>query len=393
MIEITDKTKCCGCGACKNVCPKQCIKMFADEKGFLYPTVDESVCVNCGLCNKICPITHGKENDLQKTAYAAYNTDEAVRFASSSGGMFGLLAKKIIEKGGVVFGAAFESDYKSVYHIGVDNLEELPKLYGSKYLQSDTGNSYKEVEKRLQEDRFVLFVGTSCQVVGLKSYLKKDYEKLITVDVICHGVPSPKVWSDYAAIREGEVGAKLNGVAFRDKRCGWSNSVLLLLLFDNGKEAFRLSSKDYYIKGFLSNLYLRDSCYACRFKGKNVLSDISLGDFWGIEKVLPNFSDNKGASAVIINTDKGAEIFDEIKSETVLQSVSYNSVLAGNPALEKSCAKPEKSDKFWSLYQEKGLQYALKKCCKTSLIKRLYLFCRHKCAVVLRKVKNLTCRR
>ena len=385
MIEIADKTKCCGCGACKNVCPKQCIEMLADEKGFLYPSVDKSVCVNCGLCNKICPITSVKENDTQKTAYAAYNTDEAVRVVSSSGGMFGLLAKKIIEKGGVVFGAAFDLDYKSVYHIGVDNLEELPKLYGSKYLQSNTGNSYKEVEKRLQEDKFVLFVGTSCQVAGLKSYLKKDYEKLITVDVICHGVPSPKVWSDYATIHEGEVGAKLDGVAFRDKRCGWSNSVLLLLLFDNGKESFRLSSKDYYIKGFLSNLYLRDSCYACRFKGKKVLSDISLGDFWGIEKVLPNFSDNKGASAVIINTDKGVEFFDEIKSETVLQSVSYNSVLAGNPALEKSCVKPAKSDKFWNLYQTKGLQYALKKCCKASFIKRFYLFCRHKCAVVLRR--------
>ena len=255
MIEITDKLKCCGCGACKNVCPKQCIKMLAGEKGFLYPLVNKSACINCGLCNKICPITSSKKNQTKKTAFAAYNIDEAVRSLSSSGGMFGLFAKKVIGNGGVVFGVAFDFSYKSVYHTAVDNLEELPKLYGSKYLQSDTGNSYKEVEMQLQEGKSVLFVGTSCQIAGLKSYLRKEYEKLVTVDVICHGVPSPKVWSDYATIQEERAGAKLDRVAFRDKRCGWSNSVVALL-FDNGIEVFRLSNKDYYIKGFLNNLYL-----------------------------------------------------------------------------------------------------------------------------------------
>lgn len=380
MIEITDKSKCCGCGACKNVCPKQCIKMLAGEKGFLYPLVNKSACINCGLCNKICPITSSKKNQTKKTAFAAYNIDEAVRSLSSSGGMFGLFAKKVIGNGGVVFGVAFDFSYKSVYHTAVDNLEELPKLYGSKYLQSDTGNSYKEVEMQLQEGKSVLFVGTSCQIAGLKSYLRKEYEKLVTVDVICHGVPSPKVWSDYATIQEEKAGAKLAGVAFRDKRCGWKNSVLL---FDNGKESFRLSSKDYYIKGFLSNLYLRDSCYACRFKGKNVLSDISLGDFWGIEKVLPNFSDNKGASAVILNTEKGVKFFDEIKSETVLQSVSYNDVLAGNPALEKSCEKSVKSDKFWNLYQTKGLMSAYKSCLNKTFISKCCHFVRR----ILKRLK------
>lgn len=387
MIEITDKSKCCGCGACKNVCPKQCIKMLAGEKGFLYPLVNKSACINCGLCNKICPITSSKKNQTKKTAFAAYNIDEAVRSLSSSGGMFGLFAKKVIGNGGVVFGVAFDFSYKSVYHTAVDNLEELPKLYGSKYLQSDTGNSYKEVEMQLQEGKSVLFVGTSCQIAGLKSYLRKEYEKLVTVDVICHGVPSPKVWSDYATIQEERAGAKLDRVAFRDKRCGWSNSVVALL-FDNGIEVFRLSNKDYYIKGFLNNLYLRDSCYDCHFKGENVLSDISIGDFWGIEGVLPNFSDNKGVSAVILNTEMGKAFFEKIKSELIIEKVDYNDVLKGNPSLVSSVAKPDRSEKFWKLYHKQGLFKAYKICLKDTFIRRCYRFARRVCRKIKTTIKR-----
>jgi len=388
MIDITDKTKCCGCGSCKNVCPEQCIRMLADEKGFLYPQVEKNNCINCGLCNKICPVMNNKGNEEEKTAYASYNVDDSVRKVSSSGGIFGLLAENVIKKGGVVFGAAFSSDYKSVYHTGVDNLKDLPKLFGSKYLQSDTGNSFKEAESLLKENKYVLFVGTPCQIAGLKSYLRKDYQRLITADVICHGVPSPQIWSDYSSAQERLSGSKLNGVSFRDKRSGWSHSVILLLRFNDGKESYRPSNKDYYIKGFLSNLYLRDSCYDCRFKGKKVSSDITLGDFWGIEKILPEFSDDKGASAVIINTVKGEEIFDEIKAGTVSQKVSYNDVSVGNYALLKSCVKPVKSDKFWSVYKTKGLQSALKKCCKDSLAKRIYFKIRRSAHKIKSKLAN-----
>lgn len=376
MIKIDDKSKCCGCSACANVCPKKCIAMLSDEKGFLYPSVNESKCVNCGLCNKICPILNPKSNIEEKRAYAAYNTNNETRKVSSSGGIFGCIANEILNRHGVVFGAAYADNFKSIKHIGVENKEDLPKLYGSKYLQSEIGDSYKSAEAYLKAEREVLFVGTSCQIAGLKAYLRKDYDKLLTVDVICHGTPSPRVWKDYADEKEDEFQSKIVAADFRNKRFGWDKSVLLLLLFANEKEYCALGSKDEYIKGFLMNLYLRESCYKCICKGNNVLSDISLGDFWGIECVLPNFSDNKGTSAIILNTAKGKDFFNNIRHGLVTETVTYDDVLKGNPALVKPVDKPSKSDKFWNVYRKYGLTKAYKKCLKVSFARKCYRFVR-----------------
>lgn len=376
MITIKDKSLCAGCSACANICPKKCIEMVADERGFLYPSVKKSECVQCGLCNKICPFLNPKEVKDDKNAYAAYYKDESVRGVSSSGGLFGCLAKEILNENGVVFGAAFADDFKSIKHIGIERKEDLPKLYGSKYLQSVIGDSYKSAENYLKADRLVLFVGTSCQVSGLKAYLRKDYENLLTVDVICHGTPSPRVWKDYADEKENEFQSKIVAADFRNKRFGWDKSVVLLLLFANGKEYCALGSKDDYIKGFLMNLYLRESCYKCVCKGNNVLSDISLGDFWGIESVLPNFSDNKGTSAIILNTTKGKDFFNDIRHGLVTETVTYEDVLKGNPALVKPVEKPSKSDKFWNVYRKYGLTKAYKKCLKVSLARKCYRFVR-----------------
>lgn len=381
MIKIDDKSKCCGCSACANVCPKKCIAMLSDEKGFLYPSVNESKCVNCGLCNKICPILNPKSNIEEKRAYAAYNTNNETRKVSSSGGIFGCIANEILNRLGVVFGAAYADNFKSIKHIGVENKEDLPKLYGSKYLQSEIGDSYKSAEAYLKTGREVLFVGTSCQIAGLKAYLRKDYENLLTVDVICHGTPSPRVWKDYADEKEDEFQSKIVAADFRNKRFGWDKSVLLLL-FANEKEYCALGSKDEYIKGFLMNLYLRESCYKCICKGNNVLSDISLGDFWGIESILPNFSDNKGASAVILNTDKGKAFFEKIKSDLVIEKVNYSDVLKGNPALVSPVVKPDKSEKFWRLYHKKGLVKAYKVCLKDTIIRKCYRFARRVCGKI-----------
>lgn len=373
MIRIDDKSKCCGCSACVNICPKKCISMIYDEKGFLYPTVNESVCVDCGLCNKICPFLNQKTATNEKYAYAAYNTDKKMRENSSSGGIFGCIANEILNRGGVVFGAVFSENFKRVKHIGIENRDDLKKLYGSKYLQSEIGDSYKSAEEHLKAGREVLFVGTSCQIAGLKAYLCKDYVKLLMVDVICHGTPSPRVWEEYATANENEFQSKIISVDFRNKRFGWDKSVLLLL-FADGKEYCALGSKDEYIKGFLMNLYLRESCYECVCKGNNVLSDISLGDFWGIESVLPNFSDNKGVSAIILNTPKGTEFFDNIKENLVFKSVMYSDVLKGNPALVTSVVKPSRSDKFWKLYRKCGLKKAHEKCLKVSIVRKGYAF-------------------
>lgn len=377
MITIEDKTKCCGCSACVNACPKNCISMTADKKGFLYPSVDKSACVKCGLCDKICPILNSKSKiNEDKTAYAAYYTDYKTRRVSSSGGIFGCIANEILDRKGVVFGAAFSDDFKSVRHIGVENKSDLHKLYGSKYLQSEIGYSYKAVKDCLKTGREVLFVGTSCQISGLKAYLCKDYDNLLTIDVICHGVPSPLVWKEYATAKESEFCSKITAVDFRNKRFGWNKSVLLLLLFANRKEYFAVGGKDEYIKGFLMNLYLRESCYKCQCKGEYVLSDISLGDFWGIERVLPNFSDNNGASAIVLNTDKGKTLFNCIKDNLFFESVTYNDVLKGNPALATAVAKPPKSDKFWAVYNKHGLSKAYKQCLKVSFVKKSYNFMR-----------------
>ncbi len=383
MITIKDKSLCAGCSACANICPKKCIEMVADERGFLYPSVKKSECVQCGLCNKICPFLNPKEVKDDKNAYAAYYKDEFVRGVSSSGGLFGCLAKEILNENGVVFGAAFADEFKSIKHIGIERKEDLPKLYGSKYLQSVIGDSYKSADNYLKADRLVLFVGTSCQISGLKAYLRKDYDNLLTVDVICHGAPSPLVWRDYVTEKEQQYGSKIVGANFRNKRFGWGKSVVLLLLFADGSEYCEPGSKDEYMRGFLTNLYLRESCYKCKCKGNHVLSDISIGDFWGIEGVLPNFSDNKGASAVILNTEKGKAFFEKLKSELVIEKVDYGDVLKGNLALVSPVAKPDKSEKFWKLYHKQGLFKAYKVCLKDTFIRKCYRFARRVC----RKIK------
>ncbi len=387
MIKITNKSSCCGCSACANVCPKSCIKMLPDEKGFLYPSVDESSCIKCGLCEKACPIKNVKEHALKKEAYASYNKDEEIRALGSSGGLFGCLGEEIIKRGGAVFGAAWEPGCKIVKHIGVTTKEDLRKLYGSKYLQSEMRDAYKEAKQYLEDGKYVLFTGTSCQINGLKLFLRKDYEKLITVDVICHGTPSPKVWGGYVASKEASMGSPVVKAEFRNKRFGWQRSVLLLLLLD-GREYCELQSKDPYIKGFLSNIYLRDSCYECACKGNHASSDITLGDFWGIERVLPDLDPTKGVSAIILNTDKGKDVFDSVKDRLFIKEVAYEDVLAGNLSLEKPVKKPAKSETFWKLYDQEGFDEALNQSLKVSFPRRCYHLLRRAGNKIKRSVKR-----
>lgn len=375
MIKIQNKQLCTGCLTCASVCPKGCISALPDEKGFLYPKVDENLCVNCGLCEKACPVTNLKENYCEKFVFAAKNKNDDLRKTESSGGVFGCIADEVLNKNGVVFGAAFLGDFKSVKHIAVDNKADIEKLYGSKYLQSDIADSFKLAEKYLKNDKYVLFSGTSCQIAGLKAFLKRDYEKLITVDVVCHGVPSPKIWRDYCLKQEEKEKSQITNVVFRDKSSGWSK-YSVNVEFSNGKKLCELASKNAYMQGFLSNVYLRDSCYACKFKQNNVLSDITLGDFWGVQNVLPDFYDEKGVSAVIINTLKGRDVFDGVKEKLEVTAVSYESVEKGNPSLVKAVAMPDKTDKFWRDYNNKGFEKALNGCLKTSFLRRAYRYIR-----------------
>lgn len=324
MIHITDKKDCCGCNSCVQRCPKSCITMHEDEEGFLYPEVDESKCIHCGLCENVCPVIYKAEGRKPIAVYAAKNRNEEIRRQSSSGGVFTALAEEVIKEGGVVFGVRFNENWE-VVHGYTESLDGLSAFRGSKYVQSRVGDSFLQVESFLKSGRKVLFSGTPCQVAGLHRFLRRRYENLLTVDFICHGVPSPGVWREYLKeetarqcggknsvlshpiVKEGDV--LIENISFRDKRLGWKKYSFALTLsvpIGHGEKNTVLLSeslnKNIFLRGFLANLYLRPSCYACPAKSFKSESDLTIGDFWSIERVMPEVWDDKGVSVVFVNT-------------------------------------------------------------------------------------------
>lgn len=344
MIDIKNKEQCCGCHACYNICPKNAIIMQEDEKGFRYPIIDRDKCIQCGLCEKVCPIIKNAQIQNEPIAYAAYNKDEEIRKVSSSGGIFTLLAEVILEEKGVVFGASFNKKHE-VYHTYIENKNELDKLRGSKYLQSSINDTYKKAQEFLKNGRYVLFTGTPCQIEGLKSFLRKDYDKLYTQDIICHGVPSPKVWNKYIQFREKKDREEPTKISFRNKDGGWK---LFNMKFEYSNFEYRKNeNEDIYMQAFLRNTTLRDSCYNCSFKKKNRISDITLADFWGIENILPEMDDNKGTSLVIVNSEKGQELLNKIIEKMIYKRVDLDSALKYNPSMTNSVNKEKNREKFF----------------------------------------------
>ena len=312
MSENITKVKpqdCCGCGACYNKCPVGAISMQENEEGFLAPVIDESKCTNCGLCVKSCPSLNVQYNNTDKPECYAAMADDEIRMKSSSGGIFTLLAEYILDKGGYVCGAAFDDNW-DVHHIIIDNKNDLDKLRGSKYVQSNTENCYKQIKKLLDEDKYVLFSGCPCQVAGLYSFLGKNYEKLYTVDILCHGSPSRGVWQKY--LNENFNKNEIKKINFRDKnKIGWSCSHCTISM-RNGKDIVT----DDYTKLFHLSINLRKSCYDCNYSKKPRPADITLGDFWGISDHIKGLNDGKGLSFVLINNDKGKFFFNEIADKT-----------------------------------------------------------------------------
>lgn len=377
MIKIENKEKCCGCSGCLNICPKNAIKMVEDEKGFKYPKIDEEKCINCGLCEKVCPIIN-KQNEEKKDiiTYACINKNDDERENSSSGGIFILIAKEIIKKNGVVFGAQFDENF-DVIHSYAETKDDLMKFMGSKYVQSDLQNSYKMVKKFLDEDRYVLFTGTPCQIEGLKSFLRKDYKKLYTQDIICHGVPSPMIWRKYKEYRKQKDGEKPLNIFFRDKTFGWHSSCLKFQYKNSDYK--NIKTDDYYMRTFLKNTILRDSCYACSFKKKYRISDITLADFWGIQNELPEFDDDKGTSLMIINSEKGKEIFEDIRQNLKYKQVNLDDLIKYNSAMIKSSKIDPSSQKFYSNINKRRFDKNVKKNCD---YKPLY-------KKIINKIKNI----
>ncbi len=359
MFVIKDEDQCSGCGACASVCPNGCITMIPDEEGFLYPSIDKERCINCSLCSKRCPVINKAERlNKEILSYAARAKDEEILLKSSSGGIFPLLAKSILSEGGVVFGAAFCQDF-SVKHRFIQSEEELPLLQGSKYVQSEIGESYIQAKALLEEGRQVLFTGTPCQIGGLYAFLNKNFDNLITQDIICHGVPSELVWKSYVATLEEEAHAKLSSAYFRDKKLGWKN-FSLSCSFENGTKYSRSHREDLYFKAFLMNMCLRPSCYQCAFKDKYRQSDITLADFWGIENICQEFNYHNGASLVIINSQKGKRLFNSLSQELVFRQVDFEKSITFNSPMVQSVPRNKNREEFMRKIERNGFTDAKK---------------------------------
>ena len=338
MVTITEKKNCCGCSACVSACPKGCISMDRDGEGFFYPRVDEEKCVSCGLCEKVCPVLHSPAApEGEPKAYAAFGSPED-RKGSSSGGIFVGLARQVLEQGGLVFGAAMGENQEYAEHVGIDSLAELPKLQGSKYLQSRVGACFRQAKQALDAGRAVLFTGTPCQIEGLKNFLGRDYENLLTADVICHGVPSEKLWQKYLEYQQRRCGSRVVNVRFRDKRQGWK-SFSMVLTFENGRQYAKKLYFDLFLQLFLQDLCLRPSCYACPSRKKHRVSDITLGDFWGCDRVCPEMDDDTGLSLVLVHSEKGQRAFDALSLNG--KPVPLDQALTANKAVIQSPKVPE----------------------------------------------------
>lgn len=330
MIDkILPQKDCTGCRACINICPFDSINSEYID-GFFFPSVDYDKCKMCKKCLKVCPIITRPSSNTAIAAYACKNLDETVRGKSSSGGIFSTVAKKVINSKGLVCGAIFDNDFK-VKHILIESLNDLPALYGSKYLQSDINDVYIRISKELNSGRFVFFSGTPCQCAGLKSFLQKDYDNLFIADIVCHGVPSPKVWSKYLETLQKKYKSKIDKVNFRSKKSGWLNFAFIAE-FDNGQRLIQSHKKNLYMQVFLKNLSLRETCYNCNFKGKSRFSDITLADFWGVEDIMPDMYDDKGTSLTIINTKKGELMFDDLKKDLNYLQTDIDKALLYNSA-------------------------------------------------------------
>ena len=332
-FEREDVFRCYGCGACKDACPVNAIHMEEDKEGFLYPVIDEEICIHCDKCKKTCIYHQQSSKNVQEETfpqvYAAYCKDEGVVKHSSSGGMFTPMYQNVLKKGGKVVGVRYDEDMNVIYDIA-DTEEGCEKFRGSKYVCADSKDVKQRVKELLLEDQYVLYTGTPCQIAGLKSYLGKEYEKLYTVELICHGVSSPKVFRKYCEYLESVYKSKMTNFEFRNKLKG-VNQPYILIEFESGSIDFESALKQNFSRAFRSNNIQRPCCYNCEYVGKQVgVGDITIGDYWGIEEEHPEFADEKGISLLKINTPKGKAFFEEWKDDVVTLESTFEKAYSHN---------------------------------------------------------------
>lgn len=370
MINILNKAQCTGCAACVNICPVNAMRMMEDECGFQYPYISDS-CIGCNACEKVCQnrIDEKNNNFMIPVTYAAWSKDDRIRFESTSGGAFSELAKVVLNHAGMVAGAHY-TENNLVEHILISREEELDKIRQSKYVQSYIGSIFTEIRENLLQGRRVLFCGAPCQVAGLKAFLNKEYENLITVDFICRGVNSPKAFQAWLSELESRKKSKVVKVWFKYKQNGWKKSPRCTRIdFQNGATIVQNQRKNLFMEGYLNhNLYMRPSCGECQFKEMPRQGDITLADFWGLESAM---DDDKGASMILVNSDKGAGLLDEASPYLELYKRDFKEVFQGNTYFNKSVKIPEASEDFLRELDKVKFSKLLKKYTKTSISKRI----------------------
>lgn len=336
MVEITNKKNCCGCFACSNVCPKQCIQMTEDEEGFRYPEVNKDICIDCHLCENVCPIINtGDDIPKPQRAFLLQHKDAQILRESTSGGGFTAIATWVINHGGVVFGAAYDKDFQ-VTHQSVDRVGDLRIFRNSKYVQSNVGEAYSTALDYLNHDRIVCFSGTPCQLEGLLGFLGKPYEKLITVDVMCHAITSPKLFKSYVEMKKKELNITPDNIVFRDKKpYGYQYSSMSF--YSGGKQIYHEGvDNDVYLRSFFTNMNVRPSCYDCKFKKRYHLTDFTLWDCFMVYKFDKSLDNDKGVTRILANTDKAVAIIGDIKDQAVILELNADEAVEGVKEMKSS---------------------------------------------------------
>ena len=376
-IESLDKKLCTGCKMCGDSCPTGAINFSTNSEGFWYPRIDSEKCINCGKCFKLCPISDSANEKEKLKVYAGWINDDEIRRESTSGGIYYALADYVLQKNGYLIGSIYSEDFKSAYHIASDKREDLSRIMGSKYFQSDTKGIYDKAKSILEEGKLLLFTGSPCQITALRKYLGKEYDNLITVDFICRGIPSPLLQKKKIELYEKENNSKVIFYRDKSKKKSWAHFGELIR-FENGKEKFISRYEDDINECFISKNYnMRESCYYCKYKKGNNFSDITIGDFWGIKGITSKDS-IYGVSAIIVNTEKGDAVLDSLGNNICKSRRPQNEMIDGNPAYIKSQIRPKERDDFFATVVGSGLREALEKFNKKGIKHRLYT-----------KIKNL----
>lgn len=364
LYEIAGKRSCTGCGACASVCPVGCIQMVENKEGFFYPVIDHTRCIGCKKCYKVCPNEPEDDEDVV-AVLAGYSHNRDIRLTSSSGGVFTHLAEEILKRNGVVFGVEMQESQAVV--CAVESMEEIQKLRGSKYVQCQVRNAYRQAEKYLKEGRWVLFSGTPCQIAGLYRVLKKEYVRLITLDFVCHGISSPRVLQKY--LKEQGNGKRTSEIVFRDKTEGW-NKFSIKVKWEDDTVSRASLEKDPYLQSFLKNLNLRSSCFSCKFRKIHRKSDITLGDLWGADEVIDGWTEDLGYSLILIQSKKGKELLESIKEKIVAVPVELSQVMLYNASLTTSPWDEYSRDVFFKNLAKHDLQHCISKAEKNGIKKK-----------------------